>query len=279
MLGVAYQARIGNAIVKLRSAYGEAIRPARVALDAASLVGTKQTVTRVGLPPERQSGVEIGADIDVNDNVSLRITHFDQRANGLIQSVPLFGAGTTDSTRPVRRISYELQNVGEISNRGLEAQLSFGLRGMTITGSYTTVDSRVIRLADGYLGDLQSGDRMLEVPSHTVGLTAKGTFGRLASSLGVSRASNWISYDGVALAQAIAAGDESLFGANAQPLRAFWREYSGVTRVRLNLSYQLLPHLGLTLSGENLLGQQRGEPDNLTIVAGRTISVGFRAKL
>lgn len=278
MLGAAYQTRISSATVKLRSAYGEAIRPARVALDDGSLVGATQTVARAGLPPERQSGVELGADIDIGDFLSLRITRFDQKADGLIQSVPIFGTGTTDGPRLGTRISYDLQNVGEISNRGLEAQLSLGLGVMTITGSYSTVDSRVTRLADGYLGDLQPGDRMLEVPARTLGLTATGTFGRFASSLSVARASNWISYDGVALAQALASGNESLRSVNAQPLRAFWREYPGVTRLRASFSYQLLQQLGLTLSGENLLGQQHGEPDNLTIVPGRTISVGFRAK-
>jgi iron complex outermembrane receptor protein len=84
MVGAAYQTRIGNATVKLRSAYGEAIRPARVALDDASLVGTTQTVTRAGLPPERQSGVEMGADVAIADVLSLSVTRFDQRANGLI---------------------------------------------------------------------------------------------------------------------------------------------------------------------------------------------------
>jgi hypothetical protein len=100
---------------------------------------------------------------------------------------------------------------------------------------------------------------MLEVPAHTFGLTAKGAFGRLVSSLSLSRASNWISYDGVALVQALASGDESLRGLNARSLRAFWREYPGVTHLRTSFSYQLLQHLGLTFSGDNLLGQQRGE--------------------
>jgi hypothetical protein len=33
----------------------------------------------------------------------------------------------------------------------------------------------------------------------------------------------------------------------------------------------------LTLRGENLLDQQLGEPDNITVLPGRTISVGVRA--
>jgi iron complex outermembrane receptor protein len=35
--------------------------------------------------------------------------------------------------------------------------------------------------------------------------------------------------------------------------------------------------LSLTLSGENLLNRQHGEPDNITVVPGRTLSFGLRA--
>jgi iron complex outermembrane receptor protein len=34
----------------------------------------------------------------------------------------------------------------------------------------------------------------------------------------------------------------------------------------------------LNLTGENLLNYQRGEPDTMTIVPGRTITLGVRAR-
>jgi hypothetical protein len=36
--------------------------------------------------------------------------------------------------------------------------------------------------------------------------------------------------------------------------------------------------LALDISGENLLNHQRGEPDNITVVPGRTILTGLRLK-
>jgi len=32
------------------------------------------------------------------------------------------------------------------------------------------------------------------------------------------------------------------------------------------------------MTGDNLLGTQRGEPDNVTVVPGRTITAGLQAK-
>jgi iron complex outermembrane receptor protein len=33
-----------------------------------------------------------------------------------------------------------------------------------------------------------------------------------------------------------------------------------------------------TLDGENLLNEQRGEPDNVTVLPGRTLSAGLRLR-
>jgi iron complex outermembrane receptor protein len=44
------------------------------------------------------------------------------------------------------------------------------------------------------------------------------------------------------------------------------------------LSHDLSRGLALVFVGENLLGYQRGEPDNVTIVPGRTLTLGVRAK-
>ncbi len=62
-------------------------------------------------------------------------------------------------------------------------------------------------------------------------------------------------------------------------LREFWREYPGVTRLRASIGFTLNPNLAFTLTGDNLLNHQTGEPDNITVLPGRTISVGFRTSL
>jgi iron complex outermembrane receptor protein len=95
--------------------------------------------------------------------------------------------------------------------------------------------------------------------------------------MAVSRSWNWIDYDRIALASA--------FSSSAQPdahlvgneLRNYWLRYSGVTRLRASISKMLFRGLSFTMSGENLLNRQHGEPDNITVVPGRTLSLGLKA--
>jgi hypothetical protein len=55
-------------------------------------------------------------------------------------------------------------------------------------------------------------------------------------------------------------------------LRSFWREYPGVNRLRASASYDLRRTLSFVISAENLLDHQLGEPDNVTVLPGRTIT-------
>ena len=61
-------------------------------------------------------------------------------------------------------------------------------------------------------------------------------------------------------------------------LRAYWREYEGVTRLRASLTRDLSRGLSVVATGENLLDAQRGEPDDVTVVPGRTLSLGARVR-
>jgi len=95
--------------------------------------------------------------------------------------------------------------------------------------------------------------------------------------MAASRSWNWIDYDRIALASA--------FSSSAQPdaqlvgneLRNYWLRYSGVPRLRASISKVLFRGLSFTMSGENLLNRQHGEPDNVTVVPGRTLSLGLKA--
>jgi len=60
-------------------------------------------------------------------------------------------------------------------------------------------------------------------------------------------------------------------------LRSFWREYPGVGRLRASFSYDLRHALSVVMNAENLLDHQLGEPDNVTVLPGRTITAGLRA--
>ena len=84
-----------------------------------------------------------------------------------------------------------------------------------------------------------------------------------------------MNYDGVALATAFSAATHPIVG---QQLRDYWRPYGGVTRIDASTSRQLFSAFSLVLTGRNLLDVQRGEPDNVTVVPGRTLTAGLQAK-
>jgi iron complex outermembrane receptor protein len=88
---------------------------------------------------------------------------------------------------------------------------------------------------------------------------------------------DWISYDRIALAQAFATDSHPAHSLVGPTLRSYWINYPGVTHVRATLSWSVRPSLILTLSGDNLLNHQTGEPDNVTVLPGRTVTFGFRS--
>ena len=260
----------GLLTTKLRASYGRSIRPAGSAVRASWLA--REAIVQGRLAPEEQSGIEVGLDATIGRRWTLRATRFDQTAYNLIQSVAITSSlmpGPNDG-----RLLYALQNVGEIGNRGWELESALLTGRLSLTGTYSLVDSRVRRLAYAYSGDLRPGDRMLGVPARSGGVTAAWTAAHWSSSLTVARASDWIGYDGLALASTSTA-PQPVTGVQ---LRDFWRTYPGVTRIDMLLTRQLLGALGLTLSGRNLLDVQRGEPDDLTVLPGRTLTAGLTAK-
>jgi iron complex outermembrane receptor protein len=163
-------------------------------------------------------------------------TRFDQLASGLIQPVavsssgpgPGPGGGAGGGGRQPndgRRIAYQLQNVGEITNRGWDISGSAGARGLSVSSGYSVVDSRVRRLAVGYTGDLRSGDRMLEVPERTLSATPSYARGPWSASIMGPRAYDWVNYDRVALAAAVESNDRLPRDLIGPQLRSFWRVY------------------------------------------------------
>ena len=285
MLGGAVVGDRGDVTLKLRAAYGKGVRPVQGAIRELGWSGRGATLVAYDVSPEQQAGVETGADLFVGRSLGFHVTRFDQKATGLIQSV----AVSVPERSPSRGsrfddgysngyVAYELQNVGEIANRGWELESNVDLGRLSLASSLSLVDSRVQRVASGYTGDLQAGDRMLDVPGRTASVSGSWHGDGWFSSLTVARAADWTGYDRVAVAQALTSGGLVPGDLVGDRLRSYWREYSGVTRLRASFSRDLFRGLSLTLTGDNLLGQQRGEPDNATIVPGRTVTAGLKAK-
>jgi outer membrane cobalamin receptor len=269
-LGVAYTKAMGPATVTLRSAYGKAIRPPRLSRVASDW--STQLLSVLRLEPEEQSGIETGADLQFGSGLRLRVTHFDQRATGLIQPVAV--AGYTGNVSPRQIMSYELQNVGAIDNRGWEFQAGVTQGRLHVSGMYSMLESKVDRVAGAYTGDLRAGDRVLQVPARTMSLTSSWTDRSWSASWTLARASDWVNYDWLAIGTR--AGSNTMLAGSE--LRPYWRSYEGVTRLRAHFTRDITDQLGFVFTGENLLDQQLGEPDNVTIVPGRTISAGLRAR-
>jgi iron complex outermembrane receptor protein len=279
MLGATWVEEHGALTVKLLAAYGRGIRPARTVTRGGTWMGGHERETLTSLDPEEQSGIEGGIDAVWGGQLALHVTRFDQRASGLVQPVamlesPPAGGGPPPSGRA--RVLYQLQNVGAIDNRGWELQGTSTLGSLTAAATLTLVSSRVARLASGYLGELQVGDRMLEVPARTMGLTATWNASRWSATGSVARAADWVNYDKLALAAAIAADPTGQLVPTGDALRAYWRTYEGTTRLNANASYAVRDRTWINLSAANLLNRQLGEPDNVTVVPGRTIRLGVR---
>jgi iron complex outermembrane receptor protein len=287
MLGAALVQDYGPVTVKLRSAYGRGIRPATTPVRDAGWFDPQRAML-LDLAPEQQSGIEAGLDLFFGKRLSVQLTRFDQLASGLIQRVAYVaydqrGAEESgnlppsESTAQDRHISYVLQNVGEITNRGWELKSDWRIGALSLGGTYSTVDSRVRRVATSYLGDLRAGDRMLEVPASTASMVASWTGGGWTGSMAASRSWNWIVYDRVGLAAAFSSAAEPDAQLVGSELRNYWLRYSGVTHLRASIGKTVFRRLSFTMSGENLLNRQHGEPDHITVVPGRTLTSGHKA--
>jgi iron complex outermembrane receptor protein len=271
MLGVATVRDYGPFSVKVRAAFGKGIRPPATT-SRWQLYQPMQGRLSADLSAEEQTGTELGIDVIMRRGLSINVTRFDQRASGLIQQVAV------EPVQKSQRMTYTLQNVGEISNSGWELEATSNVSRLSATGALTFVDSRVGQLAADYTGDLRAGDRMLQVPATTASFNLAWDADHWTTSIGGARAFNWINYDELALANDWLSGSHPAHDLLGPNLRQYWRRYNGAFRLRASLSRDLRRDLSFELSGDNLLNYQRGEPDDITIVPGRTILTGLRLK-
>ena len=279
MLGASWVRALGGGTLKLRASYGKGIRPPRTeGASATWSLRQRAQLTASSLEPEVQAGIEGGADFLVGDRFGFHVTRFDQKATGLIQAVAI--APDWGQDRPTSRggLIYELQNVGEITNRGWELQGTWREGRFGLQGALSLVESRVAQVTDGYTGDLRAGDRMLEVPERTASLVATWLGAKWSTAWTLSRASDWVGYDRIAIANDAVSSLRRPGDFAGDRLRAYWIEYDGETRLRARITREMGRGLRLTLTGDNLLGEQVGEPDNATVLPGRSLLLGVGAR-
>ena len=278
LVGVALVQDFSKASIKWRAGYGKGIRPARAPMHV-PMREPRYTLRNPDLAPEEQSGVEFGADVRLGRFLGVHVTRFDQLVSGLIQTVTVTKPSSS-GPGPSESSWYQLQNIGEITNRGWETQASLAMGGLSLGGAAAFIDSRVRQVANRYTGDLLPGDRMLAVPARTLSGTVAWTSARrgLQLSSTVSRASDWINYDRLRIASELIEHDATADDLTGAKLRRFWATYPGATRLRASAALDVWRGMALSVTGENLLNYQQGEPDTITIVPGRTITLGLKAK-
>jgi iron complex outermembrane receptor protein len=261
-VGASFVRDMRDATLKLRAAYGKGIRPpppsARVSLATRDF----RQLPNLLLAPESQSGIEAGAELYSSHRFGLSLTGFDQRVEGLIQHV------LRDPRIAPRVIQY--QNVGRITNRGIEFGANGAVGNLDAELSLSTVASRVAALSPSYTGDLRVGDRVPEVPAWTgsgaIHLRRRG----LILTAGINVLGEWMGYDWLAYYTAASSGDE------APSLRAYSKEYAPSVRPRVGLTHDAGGRFSWFVRVENLGNNQRDSRDNLQITAGRTTWLGAR---
>jgi iron complex outermembrane recepter protein len=282
MAGVSVVRDLDGVTLKLRGAFGRGIRPPRTTVGGSALA-TQRLLPNPSLEPEEQVGTEAGVDVFFGRRASLQVTRFDQQASGLVQPVTVISStgmpGPPRAGDPLNRnLAYQLQNVGAIDNSGWEMEAALRGGPFALHGSLTLLDSRVRDVRRGYTGELRIGDRMLDVPARMMGVSARWTSGGWHATVDVSRVADWIGYDRIAATAAYVTPGRPASTFVGGSLRQFWIPYDGVTRLGGTLTRDLAGGLSLQLSGQNLLDTQVGEPDNITIVPGRTLTLGLRAR-
>jgi outer membrane receptor protein involved in Fe transport len=260
--GASWSVPVGLTTVRLRGAWGRALRPPEPGMSQALAAGTIRQEANPALRAERQSGVELGAELHFASGAWLRLTWFDQRADDLVQQVDL--RRPDGSTR-----FYQFQNVGAITNRGLELDGGVALGRFSAAARLHLVSSRVAQLASGYTGEFEPGDRPLEVPRSAASAAVRYQPGSSRIEVGVTWLGPWVGYDWQLVSRA-EAGQVPV----RDRAREYWLEYDGVLRPFVGARLPLAGPVAAWLRAEWPQGDAVVLRDNLSPTLGRTLLLG-----
>jgi outer membrane receptor protein involved in Fe transport len=262
-VGLAYARGLGRATVKLRGAYGESTKPPAAGAATLDIPGFRPNAE---LAPERQRGSDFGIDLDFGGRASVGATYYDQVGDDLI------GLVVVDATA-VPRVS-QYQNVGRVSNRGVELDASLRLSHLDIRGQFTTMRSKLGALAAGYTGELKVGDGLPGVPRRSAGINfSYDLFRRTAVTAGVTRIGPWTNVDWLAFYADIYGG-----GRYRGSQRAYWMQYPSVTKLSLGAEQGIGSRLNAFVAIDNATNNEAAELDNQTILPGRKTTLGVRVR-
>jgi outer membrane receptor protein involved in Fe transport len=263
-VGVAYVRTMGDLTTKARVAYGKAIRPPDPGLAEANVSSSFIQEANPNLAPEQQVGSDGGLDLYFGRRGSLEATYYHQSAIDLIDGVVL-SAGPP--------VTYQNQNVGRIKNTGWEFQGRLNAGPLSLTGTYSIMNSIVETLSPTYTGDLRPGDQMLDIPKHTAGARLSYSGRGTSGTVGVTHIGEWTEIDYVAL-YGYFYGGQQYRGSG----RAYWMTYPAFTKFNLSVSQTLTDRIGVFLRSDNVTNKNVPENNNAYFGTGRVTMIGVQVK-
>jgi iron complex outermembrane receptor protein len=264
--GAAYTLPLGTSTMRVRGAWGRAIRPPEPGMAAALVAGQIHQEGNSTLSPERQAGVELGLDLHLAAGAWFRATWFDQRADDLVQQVDLRRQlGTTHF--------YQFQNVGAITNRGWELDGGLAVGPFSAAVRLNLVASEIAELSPTYTGEFEVGDLPLEVPTAAGSVALRWEHREARVEVGASWLGSWTGYDWLLVAKA-EAGQVAL----RDRAREYWLKYDGVVRPFVGARVPIAGSLAFWGRVELPLGDNVRLRDNLAPPLGQTVLVGVELR-
>ncbi|MEW5927480.1 MAG: TonB-dependent receptor [Gemmatimonadota bacterium] len=286
-VGASVVQSLGPATARLRAAYGRATNPpragARVDRYTTNFLGinyqSQQGNPEIG--PEEQRGGELGLDLEVGSRASVQVTRFRQTAKDLIGQVT---ATVVDSAVLVFGFPFtydrvQFVNLGRVRNDGWELQGTAALGPFTARGTYSTVNSRVLRVINPRDPRYRVGDALFGPAQRSGALDLRYHRDRL-------RLGTHLSYVGPArmLSNAVLEKERTSLRVDrlsrrtysALPYATSAYTADGYRLLDLNAAYDLRPDAGVFLNVFNALDHYRGEVDNYAVVPGRRMLAGVR---
>ena len=137
-----------------------------------------------GIKPQSQQGFDYGLEIyDNKARYKFEIVYYDNVLKNMINMIEL-GPDPADTTIT----GYMSVNGGKVVNRGWEFSGTFNTRHITLTGSFSIINSVVNDTTGSYLipliEGLKPGTRIANLPSHIAGLSLTYNFSKLFGKSG-----------------------------------------------------------------------------------------------
>lgn len=278
-LGAAYLFDLAPGVVlKPRISYGKSVRAPDPSQAGASQSEFAVQRPNPNLRPEVQRGFDAGLDLELgNGRLALEATYFNQTAADLIDQTAL----PPEPDVAVDIVQY--QNVGEVTNRGVELGVRSRLGPADLRASYTYAKHEVKSLAPDYGGLLEVGDELTFVPQHTAGGTLGLNLPSLVGNVGgkSARLEFGATYIGDRITEDNISFIACAFGLQAciddtPAQRDYWVKAEGFVKFRLGATQPIRPKLDLFVNVDNVGNRQVGEFLTYYPSRGRAVLVGFR---